>query len=42
MRMHRSQQCIRSDNGAKFTASTVMKWPRDVNVALSFIEPGLL
>ena len=31
---------LRSDNGAEFTARTLMKWLSDLNVANIFIEPG--
>jgi transposase InsO family protein len=31
---------IRSDNGAEFTASAVMRWLRNQNVGPAFIAPG--
>jgi transposase InsO family protein len=31
---------IRSDNGAAFTATAVMRWLRDQNVGHAFITPG--
>jgi transposase InsO family protein len=40
MRLYGKPQHIRSDNGAEFTATAVMKWLRDANVGPAFIEPG--
>jgi transposase InsO family protein len=40
MRLYGKPQFIRSDNGAEFTATKVMKWLRDANVGPAFIEPG--
>lgn len=40
MRLYGKPQYIRSDNGAEFTATKVMKWLRDANVGPAFIEPG--
>jgi len=40
MRLYGKPQYIRSDNGAEFTATAVMKWLRDANVGPAFIEPG--
>ena len=34
------QAFIRSDNGAEFTATAVMKWLRDQNVGPAYIKPG--
>lgn len=40
MRLHGKPQYIRSDNGAEFTATTVMRWLRDQNVGPTYIKPG--
>lgn len=40
MRLYGKPTHIRSDNGAEFTATAVMKWLRDANVGPAFIEPG--
>lgn len=40
MRLYGKPQFIRSDNGAEFTATKVMKWLRDANIGPAFIEPG--
>lgn len=40
MRLHGKPEHIRSDQGAEFTATRVMKWLRDRNVGPSFIPPG--
>jgi putative transposase len=40
MRLYGKPAYIRSDNGAEFTATAVMKWLRDANVGPAFIEPG--
>jgi transposase InsO family protein len=40
MRLYGKPQFIRSDQGAEFTATRVMKWLRDQNVGPSFIPPG--
>ena len=39
MRLYGKPEHIRSDQGAEFTASRVMKWLRDQNVGSSFIPP---
>ena len=40
MRLYGKPAFIRSDKGAGFTATRVMKWLRDINVGPSFIPPG--
>ena len=40
MRLYGKPQFIRSDNGAEFTATTVMRWLRDQQVGPTFIPPG--
>jgi transposase InsO family protein len=40
MRLYGKPQFIRSDHGAEFTATRVMKWLRDQNVGPTFIPPG--
>jgi putative transposase len=40
MRLYGKPAYIRSDNGAEFTASAVMRWLRDQNVGPAFIAPG--
>lgn len=40
MRLHGKPEHIRSDQGAEFTATRVMKWLRDRNVGPTFIPPG--
>lgn len=40
MRLYGKPAFIRSDNGAEFTATTVMKWLRDQNVGPAHIKPG--
>jgi putative transposase len=40
MRLHGKPQYIRSDNGAEFTASAVMRWLRDQQIGPAFIPPG--
>ena len=40
MRLYGKPAYIRSDNGAEFTATAVIKWLRDANVGPAFIEPG--
>lgn len=40
MRLHGKPEHIRSDQGAEFTATRVMKWLRDRNVGPNFIPPG--
>jgi transposase InsO family protein len=40
MRLHGKPTYIRSDNGAEFTATAVMKWLRDQNVGPAYIKPG--
>jgi putative transposase len=40
MRLYGKPAYIRSDNGAEFTATIVMRWLRDQNVGPSFIKPG--
>jgi transposase InsO family protein len=40
MRLHGKPEHIRSDQGAEFTATRVMKWLRDRNVGPTFISPG--
>ncbi len=40
MRLYGKPEYIRSDQGAEFTASRVMKWLRDQNVGPAFIPPG--
>ena len=40
LRLYGKLQFFRSDRGAEFTATRVMKWLRDKNVGPSFIPPG--
>ncbi len=40
MRLYGKPAYIRSDNGAEFTATAVMKWLRDNNVGPAYIKPG--
>lgn len=40
MKIHGKPRYIRSDNGAEFTATAVMRWLRDQNVGPAFIAPG--
>lgn len=40
MRIYGKPVCIRSDNGAEFTALRVMKWLQDEQVGTVFIQPG--
>ena len=40
MRLYGKPAYIRSDNGAEFTATAVMKWLRDQNVGPAYIKPG--
>lgn len=40
MRLYGKPAFIRSDNGAEFTATAVMKWLRDRNVGPVYIKPG--
>jgi putative transposase len=40
MRLYGKPTYIRSDNGAEFTATAVMRWLRDQNVGPAFIRPG--
>lgn len=40
MRVYGKPAFIRSDNGAEFTATAVMKWLRDQNVGPAYIKPG--
>jgi len=40
MRLHGKPRCIRSDQGAEFTAARVMAWLRDRQVGPAFIPPG--
>jgi len=40
MRLYGTPAFIRSDNGAEFTATAVMKWLRDQNVGPAYIKPG--
>ena len=40
MRLYGKPAFIRSDQGAEFTATRVMKWLRDMSVGPSFIPPG--
>jgi transposase InsO family protein len=40
MRIYGKPAFIRSDNGAEFTATAVMKWLRDQNVGPAYIKPG--
>ncbi|HEY3325666.1 MAG TPA: IS3 family transposase [Novimethylophilus sp.] len=40
MRLYGKPAYIRSDNGAEFTATAVMKWLRDHNVGPAYIKPG--
>jgi putative transposase len=40
MRLYGKPAYIRSDNGAEFTATAVMKWLCDQNVGPAFIKPG--
>ena len=40
MRIYCKPAFIRSDNGAEFTATAVMKWLRDQNIGPAYIKPG--
>jgi putative transposase len=40
MRLYGKPAFIRSDNGAEFTATAVMKWLRDQNIGPAYIKPG--
>ena len=40
MRLYGKPQYVRSDHGAEFTASAVMRWLRDHNVGPVYIAPG--
>jgi putative transposase len=40
MRLYGKPAHIRSDNGAEFTATKVMRWLRDANIGPAFIAPG--
>jgi putative transposase len=40
MRLYGKPSFIRSDNGAEFSATAVMKWLRDQNVGPVYIKPG--
>jgi transposase InsO family protein len=40
MRLYGKPAFIRSDYGAAFTATKVMKWLRDQNVSPVYIRPG--
>jgi transposase InsO family protein len=40
MKLYGNPAYIRSDNGAEFTATAVMRWIRDQNVGPAFITPG--
>lgn len=40
MKIYGKPQYIRSDNGAEFTATAVMRWLRDQNIGPAFITPG--
>ena len=40
MRLYGKPAFIRSDNGAEFTATAVMKWLQDQNVGPAYIKPG--
>jgi putative transposase len=40
MRLYGKPAFIRSDNGAEFTATAVMKWLRDQNGGPAYIQPG--
>jgi putative transposase len=40
MKLYGKPAYIRSDNGAEFTATAVMRWLRDQNVGPAFITPG--
>jgi putative transposase len=40
MRLYGKPATIRSDNGAEFTGTAVMKWLRDQNVGPAFNKPG--
>ncbi len=40
MKLYGKPQHIRSDNGAELTATAVMRWLHDQNVATAFITPG--
>jgi putative transposase len=40
MRLYGKPAYIRSDNGAEFTATAVMKWLRDQNAGPAYIKPG--
>jgi transposase InsO family protein len=39
MRLYGKPAYIRSDNGAEFTATAVMKWRRDQNVGPAYSKP---
>lgn len=40
MKIYGKPAYIRSDNGAEFTATAVMRWLRDQNIGPAFITPG--
>lgn len=40
IRLYGKPAFLRSDNGAEFTATAVMRWLRDQNVGPSYIKPG--
>ena len=40
MRINGKPAFIRSDKGAEFTATAVMKWLRDQSIGLAYIKPG--
>jgi putative transposase len=40
MKLYGKPQYIRSDNGAEFTATAVMRWLRDQSIGPAFIAPG--
>ena len=40
MRLYGKPEHIRSDNGAEFTARSVMRWLRDEAIGPAFIAPG--
>jgi len=40
MRLYGKPAYLRSDNGAEFTATAVMRWLRDQNVGPAYIKPG--
>jgi transposase InsO family protein len=40
MRLYGKPAFVRSDNGAKFTATKVMRWLRDAAIGPAFIVPG--